>query len=457
MKLSLFARLRQDITLSRVLRNSSYLFLANILGVLLTFITAKLLGVQDFGILGIVTVFTSSINRLFSFRMNDTVVKYMGEAIALDDKERASSAVKMAMLIEGGTSLLAFGVLVILAPLGALYVAKDAQSTPLFWAYGTAILANLINESSTGVLQVTNHYRSLAMINFVQTVLVAILLGIAAILHASLWWVLLIYLFGKLIVGMGPMIMALYWLPRALFPGWWRTPLSKLPDRKGLARFAIRTNLSATVNLVARDNELTYVGYFFGPVAAGYFKIAMAIINMIGLVINPFISTTYPEITRAYSRRDWLGLRSLLKRVTWLSSVWTGAVAIGLVLFGTPILFTRWTILGRTFSLFAEYAPAYPLILILLLGYGVANIFFWNRSLVLAEGMAGYALKVGFWGAVVKLLLMVLIVPQTGPWAEALLLSLYLTVTVGLLVARGLRQMRQAEAQKLPPLEGGAG
>jgi hypothetical protein len=33
-----------------------------------------------------------------------------------------------------------------------------------------------------------------------------------------------------------------------------------------------------------------------------------------------------------------------------------------------------------------EYLPALPVILVLLAGYGFANVFFWNRPLLLAFG-----------------------------------------------------------------------
>src|SRR5512146_130671 len=188
----------QDRLLGRVLKNSSYLFASYVLGGVLTLLTAKLLGAAYFGILGTITVFSSNINRLFSFRMGEMVVKYMGESLAQDDRLRAAAAVKIAMLTEGVTSLVAFAALAALAPLGAIYVVKDASTTPLFIIYGLSILANLINESSTGVLQVTNHYRSQALIYFIQTVLVAVLLGLAAIYRASLIEVLLIYLIGKI-------------------------------------------------------------------------------------------------------------------------------------------------------------------------------------------------------------------------------------------------------------------
>jgi O-antigen/teichoic acid export membrane protein len=439
----------RDRLLTRVLRNSSFLFASYVIGAVLTLVTARLLGAADFGILGIVTVFVANVNRLFSFRMGEAVVKYMGEALAQEDKQRAAAVVKAAFAIEAGTSILAYLALVLLAPLGAVYFAHDGQSTRLFLMFGVSILVNAISESSVGFLQVTNHYKSQALINLLQTVLVATLLGFAAVSQAGLEWVLAIYLLGKAVLGAGPAVVALYWLPRVLGWDWLRAPMAGLPPLRQLARFALSTNFNGTVNMLARDSELPIVSFFFGNAAAGYYKIALALINLVVQPINPFISTTYPEITRAIANREWPSLRLLLQRVTIISTAWTAAVTAGLVLFGRPLLFHSWTLLGRTFEVLSEYAPAYPIVLILLVGYGAANIFFWNRPLLLAQGRAEFPFRVSFWAMLVKVALTLVLLPRTDLWVAAALLSGYLLVTVLLITWQGMRGIVRAEAVML--------
>jgi O-antigen/teichoic acid export membrane protein len=378
------------------------------------------------------------------------VVKYMGEAVAQNDLKRAAAAVKLGMFAEALTSLVAFGALAALAPVGAVYFAHDATTQPLFLIFGLSILANLIYESSTGVLQVTNHYRSQALINFVQAVLVTVLIAAAAFWHAELTTVVWIYLLGKVILGMGPALVALYWLPRTLGAGWWRTPLTALPSWKEVVRFSFSSNLFATVNLFARDNEVPIVSFFFGTEAAGYFKMALALINLIVMPINPFISTTFPEITRAFAVHQWQRLRSLLRRITLISGGWTLAVILGLWI-GYPLIFQSWSFFGLPISFLTEYAPAYPALMIMLVGYGAANIFFWNRPLLLAQGEAGYPLRVSFWAMLVKVALTLVLLPRTNYLVEAVLLSAYLIVTVGLIVWRGMQGIRHAEI--LSPME----
>lgn len=440
----------QDHLLRRVVRNSTYLFASNVISAILSIVTANLLGVAVFGTLGIITGFVANINRLLSFRMGDVVVRYMGEALARGEKERAAAVVKLAALVETTTSLLAFGALLLLAPLGARFFAKDAGLTGLFLIFGVSILANFATETATGVLQVTNHFRSQALINLAQSVLVAVIVAIIAVRGASLEGVLLAYLAGKVVLGLGPIFVALFWLPRALGAGWWRADLSLLPPWRELVRFAFSTNISGTINVFARDSEVQWVGFFFDNIAAGYFKTALAIVNLVVMPINPFIGTTYPEITRAIAARQWARLRSLLRRVTLIAATWTGAVVVGLLLFGRQVLFSEWTLFGRTFHIYSNsFLPAFDVLMIILIGYGVANILFWNRPLLLAQGLADYALKVSLWAMLGKVALALILLPGAGYIMEAVLLSGYFVISVGIMVWRGLTAVRQAETGEL--------
>lgn len=439
----------QDRLLRRVVRNSTYLFASNVISAILSIVTANLLGVAVFGTLGIVTGFVSNINRLLSFRMGDVVVKYMGEALARGEKERAGAVVRLAALVETATSLLAFGALVLLAPLGARFFAKDAALEPLFVIFGLSILANIAVETATGVLQVTNHFRSQALINLAQSVLVAALVALAAARGASLQSVLLAYLAGKVVMGLAPVFVALYWLPRTLGAGWWRADLRLLPPWRELARFAISTNFSGTINVFARDSEVQWVGFFFDNTVAGYYKTALALVNLVVMPINPFIGTTYPEITRAIASRQWARLRKLLRRVTLIAAGWTAAVAIGLLLFGRQVLFSDWTLFGRTFHIYSgSFLPAFDVLMVILIGYGAANILFWNRPLLLAQGLAGDALRVSFWSMLAKVALALILLPGAGYIMEAWLLTGYFLLSVGIMVWRGLNSAAKTEAKE---------
>ncbi|MGB9521990.1 MAG: lipopolysaccharide biosynthesis protein, partial [Anaerolineales bacterium] len=160
--IAMIARLRQFFSqnpiLKRVLMNSGYLFsatgLSAAISMLQGILTARMLGVALFGVLGAITVFTSVINRFISFRMSELVVRYVGVHQENGETRQAAAIFKAAALTEMCASIIAFALVWLAAPLGARYLAKDPQTTIWFEWYGWIILANLISESSTGLLQI---------------------------------------------------------------------------------------------------------------------------------------------------------------------------------------------------------------------------------------------------------------------------------------------------------------
>jgi O-antigen/teichoic acid export membrane protein len=451
---SLRARLaawRQDKILRRVMSNSSYLFASNAISAVVSIFAATLLGLRDFGVLTVIMNFVANVNRLLSFRMSDVVVRYMGEALERGDNDRAAAIVKAAGLLEAVTSVVAFGVLVLVAPLGARYNAKDVTTTALFLLFGTSILANITTETATGILRVTNHFGSQALITLLQSIVQAGLFFFAALRGGGLVEILWAYLAGKMVVGLGPILVALYWLPRQVRRDWWRASFRSMPPWKEFTRFALSTNFSGTINVLARDSEVQWVSYFFNPAIAGLYKVALSLITFITMPIDAMIGPTYPEITRAYASRQWAHLKSLLKRVTVIAFAWTAVVMAGLLLFGRQVLFSYWQFFGHTFHIYTpEFAPAFPILVILLIGYGFGNLFYWNRSLLLSQGKADYVLMVAFFCMLFKVVAAILILPHAPYIAEAIILISYFIVSISILTWRGLREVRMQSALPEP-------
>jgi O-antigen/teichoic acid export membrane protein len=432
---------KQDRILRLVLKNTSYMFSATglslAMNMLQSIFAARLLGAAGIGLVGVITTYAATVNRLFSFRMSEVVVKYMGGYLVEGEKERAGAVVRLAMLAEAITSVLAFICLLLLSPLAAHFLAKDDHTLFLFWIYGLSVLGSLIAESSTGVLQVTHKFREQALINVGQSILSALLIIGAFFLQGDILFVLLAYLLGKIILGVGPAVLAFRTMDEITGKEWRRASFSQLPPLRELAKFAISTNLSATLNLVFRDSELLWVSFFLSTTEAGYYKVALAIINLISIPITPFISTTYPQITLCAAEKNWKKLRSLLWRVTLISTGLTGTATLVLVLLGHFALL----IYG------VEYLPAYPILVILLIGYGIANSLFWNRPLLLALDRPETPFRVGLYTGLAKVVGALWVIPAFGVVGAAGLLSGYLGLSVCLIVTGGFVTLGKREKQ----------
>lgn len=433
----------EDIVLRRVICNTGYLFSSQSVGLVLamgqTILATRLLGASLFGVLSVVMAFATTVNQLLSFRMGEFIIRFMGKELVNKNYPRAAALAKLAGLTEGTVSILAFAIFMLLAPLGARYIAKDMTSLPLFYLYGLFILANLTTETATGVLQVFDRFKVQAGINLVQSVITAGIIILAFFTKGSLLIIIWAYLIGKFITGLGPIVAAWLTLNKELGRQWIKAPFSLLPSFREMSQFAISTNLSGTIKMLVSGSgsELLLVGFLLDTKAVALYNIALSIINPLMIPISQFINTTFPEMTRSIVARKWQELRQLLRRVTLISGTWTIFFTLVMLFFGPWIL----SIWGK------EYVPAYSTMMILIIGYGISNIFFWNRSLLLSFGKAHIPLFIMAAVAVIKTGLAFVFVPNHGIQAEALLLSGNFAISVGLLVIIGILLINRSEKE----------
>lgn len=454
----------RDKLLRGVLKNSSYLFSSNSLAAILSMVNSifatRLLGVDGLGLVATVQTFASNINRLLSFRMSEVVVKYLGQALAsreaetdrqaVSDNPQAAAVVKGIALLDIGTSSLAYIVLVLLSPWAARTFAKDPSTAALFPLYGLMLLSNMLYETSVGVLQTHKRFDWLALTNTVQSLLTAGLILLAFALQRSVVEVLGAYLVGKTFAGVTVTILAFRQMNQSLGRSWWRTSLGLVEDWRGILSFAVNTNLNGTVNLLTRDNAPLYLAALSPSNAAqanvGYFKLGLSIINFVTLPIDPFIWPTYAEITRTIALRQWHKTRQLLRRVSSIAGAWTLSATAGIALLG-------WWLIPLVYG--PGTSPVYPVVLLLLIGYGTANILHWNRPLLLALGKPSYPLQIALAVGLVEVLLVLWLVPTGGYLAMAAILSSYLAASVILIAWRGWRLILEHEAQDSQQVEPG--
>jgi O-antigen/teichoic acid export membrane protein len=397
---------------------------------------ARLLGVEAFGLLGAITQFSSVINKVTSFRMSELVVSYIGEYTAKGDKQHAAAIFKIAGLGEITSSILAFLILLALAPLGARYLAKDPQTVDMFMIYGITVIMNLISESATGLLQIFDRFRTIAAITVVQSIITVLLIGVAFIYDGDLFDVVLAYLVGKAIWAASVSIAALRAAKKEWGSEWWKAPLSLIMDRrKDLLRFAVSTNLSGTINLVTRDSDILWLSALSNPLQVGYYKVAKAFMNVLLVPVTPLISTTYREVAREVAAKTWKNVRYLLRSGSVISAIWTIPASLILVLFGPYLV----QIYG------ADFQPAYPILLILLLGVIAANLLYWSRSVLLPLGMPDFPTKVGFIAAIIQIIGMLVLVPRWGAAMMALTMSGFFLINSLTLLWKTLYEIRQAE------------
>ncbi len=435
--MSFLLKFKDDPLLARVVRSSGKLFSANTvslgLSVLQGVMVARLLLPEGLGLARVVMAYASTVNSLLSFRMSELVVRYGGEYLGLEEKDKAAALMKAASLVEALVSLLAFFIVLATAGLAEKYLTESTGIAWMFVFYAVGLLANFNVETSTGILQVTHRIELQGVFNLAQHILGTLIIGAAFLWNGTLPVVLGAYLLGKVILGLGMFIAAQVQLHKILGGGWWRVPLSKLTTARDLIRFAVSSNISATIIKIFRESELLWVAFFLPTELVGLYSVAYTLASFIAIPADPLISTTFPEINRLVVQKTWSKLRDFLRKVTTLSFVYNLALGLGFILFG------RWMILIYSG---AEFVDAYPALVALTIGLVFNYILFWNRPLLLSLGLPDFPIWVTLSVGLVKLALAFWLIPKYGIVAAGALLSFYYIASVGIMVLRGAKQIR---------------
>ncbi|HMR99889.1 MAG TPA: oligosaccharide flippase family protein [Anaerolineales bacterium] len=432
--------LREDNLFHRVLTNSLHLFsnntIALALSVLQGALMTRLLGPSGFGLLGIIMFYASTINSVFSFRMSELVVRYGGEYLEKGEKNKASALMKAAALTELFVSILAFIIVAVTVFWAEANLAKTSGIAWMFTVYAVGLLANFNTETATGILQVTNKIKLQGTVNLLQSVVTTIVIVAAFLTGGTLQTILFAYLLSKTILGLGMFIAAQIQLQRVLGGGWWRESFSVIASWRELIRFAVSSNVSATIIKIFRESEILWVGFFLSTTAAGYYRVAYTLVSFLSIVTDPLIASTFPEINRLVVQSAWARLKDFLRKVTSLSFAYNIAIAIGFVLFG------KWMI-----SIYSGegYLSAYPAMIALVIGLAFNYTLFWNRPLLLSLGLPEYPIKVTLIVGLIKIALAFVLVPRFGIVAAGALLSFYYVASVGVMAWRGVKEIRRLE------------
>lgn len=422
---------KNDPLFQRIVKNSAYLFSSNTLGILLgilsSILSARVLGVEGLGILAAITTFASLADKLLSFRIGELVVKYGSQFLSQQNKNGAAAVFKTAALTEFTVSLLSYALVVVSSSLAATYFAKDPTLAKWFLLYGLIIPAGFIFESASGLLQLAGKFKFMAAVNLTQNIITTAFIGLAFFTSDPLLMIIVGYIVGKMILGLGYAFMAIRQADILFGAGWWKTGFGYLPPKKEFWGFAFSSNFSATVNLLVRDSDILWVNFFLSPLYGGYYKLAVSLIGFMLMPVDPLIKTSYPEIARHAADQAWGKLISLLKRLTALSGALTLLFGLGLWLFGKPLI-------GWFYGV--EFLPAWEPALILFIGYGFANTFFWNRPLLLALGEPVYPLLITAVIGTIKLILSYLLLQSFGIIIQASLMSFYFVISISLIMLK---------------------
>jgi O-antigen/teichoic acid export membrane protein len=303
-----FARAFGEMTAERAFRkrvgNIGHLMAGNFGAGVVSFfavaLAARGLGVEQFGVLALISTFIQAIERFVSFQSWQPIIRY---GAPLDDQGRRDdlkSVIKFGVFLDLGTALLGFAVAITLALVGAQRFGWSLEIIKSLFLYASALLF-LITGSPTGVMRLAGRFREIAYFQVVSMTVRCALCGVALALGAGLFTFVAIWAFTHVLSAQLLVFTSLRELRRLECGDFLNASLKDLSARfPNIWRFSILSNFSLTIRSSAEQLDTLIVGALAGASGAGLYHIAKRIAKFAQQAGQQVQAVVFPDIARLW-------------------------------------------------------------------------------------------------------------------------------------------------------------
>ena len=392
----------------RILSNSSWLVgdktLSSIFAALQTVIVARILGVEQYGLLVLVIAYIDLLNRLVDFRMWETATKYIGTFWETGDLERTQSMIKLSYLVDVLSGILAFVIAILTATLISKYVIKTPEAYKYVWIYSFTLLMGTSSSTSISILRIFNKFRLIAIIrssqNFFRLLFVTVLLVFGFGINGVLYGLVIASILGFIMrISMVIKILNEYELG-----GWWKSKIGLVRDHiKGITWFVFNTNIAGTIKMGEEKSlGILILGYLVGKDAVAYYKIATSAAKILNYIIGPLYESIYPEFIKIKSQNILNTIKPLIKKMT-ITFLKIGIPLAILIIFFSDMIIE--VVYGKS------YLPSANALKIIAVAAVIDGLTFWNAPVLLAMGKPGLRTIINLIAVIFYLILLVVLVP----------------------------------------------
>jgi len=191
-----------------------------------------------------------------------------------------------------------------------------------------------------------------------------------------------------------------------------------------LIKFAVPIVLYTLSNNALLYIDLLFVKKFMPSIAAGHYTAATTIARVPYFIFLGLTATILPALSRTLAHEDLAASRKLLRQTMRLLFGLLIPVLVLVTANATEIVDLLYT---------ATYAPAMPILRLLILGIAMYTLLVVLSTIMSADGYANRAFQISLFAAVIDVLLCFMLVPKYGTQGAAL--ATLITATVGTLLA----------------------
>ena len=404
-----------DATLQRLVKNASMLIGAQtivmFIGMAQYPLVTRMLGPENYGVWSITISWVGLVSQILSFRLWETVIKYLNQFMGVGDESRALAVLKLVLLIDFSVGVLTFLIVNLSADVAARFVLQSRpDGADLIRLEAFNAFMGLSMSVWMAVLRVFDRFRLISIYNVLSSV--ALFIFWMAVLAAGAGLPGLIL--ASAVVKLGQTIalgaLARRELRRRFRGSWFSADLSGLKDhRREIWVMLFSMNLDTFRKMVTESADILILGWFTAPVQVGLYKLGKQLAFYLNRVFGQFYEVMYPEIPRLYASEGPARVRSFIRRVTFGLGATVLVSVIAACLFAPPLI-------PIVFG--PDYVGAIPLFLVLL----VSNfwvLLFWAPSLMVTLGKAPQLVLINFAISAATLIALLVFTPLWSAYGAA--------------------------------------
>lgn len=397
-----------------------------------TVLVARFLGATAMGYFVLIRSFPEAVQQVLDCRTRESIVKYLGEFVALGKRNEAGAVVRLVWMVDAAAGLVAMAIVMATASLAARYVVHEPSAAWLVILYAAGQFVGTLDSASGSVLRVFDRFGIASAMGIVQAVgrfaavLVALLLG------GGVTALICILVGVEVIYTLTSAVISLSLLRRNVgFTIWGR--LAAIRDRRReILRFLLHTNIAGTLKMSSEKLILVIVGIFGGATITAQYKVASQTGSSIMLFTDPFFQVIYPSLSKMVARRQWNAIFhgvKKLQRITLSFALPAAAVISGLMFPLLPLIFG------------SDFKPAIVPGIIIIWAVLPNVVFFWLRPLLLSLNEAGRLAKYRALSSGIQLAMTLALVPFFNAIGAAvsLLVMQWLYATLEIRLTRSRR------------------
>lgn len=322
-------------------------------------IAARVLGVEQYGVLNLVHGFATLMGGTIAFSGFHGMVRYGADALNRGAHSQFRNLVLLLALIELGMAAVAIALAMLLVPWVGASLGWSAEAIQFGGIYCLAIFAT-VRATPQGLLQLAERFD---LIGLHPTIMPLIrLAGALAIyftgggLGAFLW----VWLAAAIAEGVSMWILCWIGTRHLAFSADGRPTLKGTRrDNPGIVRFLATTNLDLTLRDIAPKATPLIIGWMLGPAAAGLFALVQRASAILIQPAQMLGEAAYPVVTRLLISGDDKAAGRAVRRSAIFATVTALIAAAIMSLFADSVLI----LLGGT-----SFATGASLLVLVVLG-----------------------------------------------------------------------------------------